>query len=47
MEILSKHFFKIKSSELIAKSVEDKNWKMSQLVDQALASENVKVLFKI
>ena len=37
-----KAFFKIKDSEMIVKNIEDKNWKMSELVDDALASSTIK-----
>ena len=40
---VAKTFFKIKANELITKDIEDKNWKMSELVDNALASVNIKV----
>jgi len=36
-------FFKIKSAEMYSKAIEDKNWRMSELVDKALASSNMKV----
>lgn len=41
-----KCFFKIKDSEMITKNIEDKNWKMSELVDNALASNSIKVIIK-
>jgi hypothetical protein len=44
---ITKIFFKVKDSELSTKSIEDKNWKMSELVDLALASQNVKVIFRL
>jgi hypothetical protein len=41
---LIKTFLMIKDSEMVAKNIEDKNWKMSELVDCALASKTIKVI---
>lgn len=35
-------FFKLEDSQFIAKDVENKNWKMSELVDDSLESNSVK-----
>mmetsp|Transcript_2401 Transcript_2401/g.2265 ORF Transcript_2401/g.2265 Transcript_2401/m.2265 type:complete len:153 (+) Transcript_2401:619-1077(+) len=47
LAFLTRIFFRIHDADALTKSIEDKNWKMSELVDQALASTNIKEFIEI
>mmetsp|Transcript_24174 Transcript_24174/g.24102 ORF Transcript_24174/g.24102 Transcript_24174/m.24102 type:complete len:101 (-) Transcript_24174:186-488(-) len=47
LAFLARVFFKIKNAELTTRSIEDKNWKMSELVDQSLTSASLKEYIEI
>ena len=39
---LVKMFFKLKEANMITKNIENKNWKMSELVDKSLQAKSIK-----